>query len=1001
MLLLIATQSLSLAQELALKSKYSYSTPDLEAAQQLYSQRKYPEALAAFEAIITQAEAQQNYEEIVYAMEKKALALRRLNKYDQAIDTIEEAIRLAQLELPKEHILISRTYYTRGVLDHRLGNFYQARSYFDTALVYYDNAVQYDSAGYNRLIQYKYYAYQYSEGSQDTLLKYLDKLVELEELKPTPSRDEILILLQSYPTIYTQKGDFEQALSYAIQGYKYAKDHREEVSDRYFAESQYYLARVLYNKKDHRRAIDIGEEAMPLVEKIPRNQMPEYYSFNNLMGIAYMAVGKPQKALPFLTKAIELPIEDSRGNTIRNSLRFRAQVKINLGLCYLNLGADEKGKRFLDESLAEMKNLVTSPNSNLRVNYKHLGDYYFNKRDWKESLIMYDSALRNSIPSYTSELHGFPPTENVDFSYEDLRILQKKASSMKNAAFNDYSTEEALLSSRKYILETHKLLLSRRKELLATQGKLFLSENFKRLYENGLDISFKLYKSTGNKEYFNDAMGFASNSKAILFLEQSNEFDLVNNDQLNIDIKELFFKAKNNVERLQKIFDGLIDKSVTSDSVITINDQLLLARNDVQEVRDTVEFLLTQFDSKNSFVELLNNSKTPNLKKSQALVEFFYGEEDIYILAKIDDRQSFNRVKLDEQLLASIEQVIALVSKAPKAEEIRGQATVFHNESASVFDKLLRPTFDELDIESGHLIIVPDEILSRLPFETLVMEGGPSSFDELSYLVKQFSVQYQLSTQLLSNSWDKDKAGKGLLGIGFKQEGETSYDRGSYESLPGTEKEIRFLEASVPGTYLIGANGTKTEFLDKAKDYDILHLAIHGQADTVSRYESSLIFNGQEDNILNTDDLYRADLRARLAVLSACESGIGVLNKGEGTFSIARGFALVGVPSVVMSLWKVNDQITSEIMVDMYESFRESHTINESLRQAKLNYLERSDEYSAHPYYWAAFLQLGENVRKDQRKSGWTLGQVTLLSIAALSLLTIIALLLIKRKRAI
>ena len=86
---IICFNSTALSQENALKSKYAYTTSALESAQKLYTQRKYPEALSAYDAIVKQAENQQNYEELVYAMEKKALVLRKLNRYDEVRDKLQ------------------------------------------------------------------------------------------------------------------------------------------------------------------------------------------------------------------------------------------------------------------------------------------------------------------------------------------------------------------------------------------------------------------------------------------------------------------------------------------------------------------------------------------------------------------------------------------------------------------------------------------------------------------------------------------------------------------------------------------------------------------------------------------------------------------------------------------------------------------------------------------------------------------------------------------------
>ena len=110
-----------------------------------------------------------------------------------------------------------------------------------------------------------------------------------------------------------------------------------------------------------------------------------------------------------------------------------------------------------------------------------------------------------------------------------------------------------------------------------------------------------------------------------------------------------------------------------------------------------------------------------------------------------------------------------------------------------------------------------------------------------------------------------------------------------------------------------------------------------------------LVFQQTEDslhdNYLDASELYNMQLKARLAVLSACQTGMGELVRGEGIMSLSRAFAYAGCPSLVMSLWNANDQSTAGIMLDFYKELKQGCTIDGALRQAKLNVLVAG----AHP----------------------------------------------------
>jgi CHAT domain-containing protein len=113
------------------------------------------------------------------------------------------------------------------------------------------------------------------------------------------------------------------------------------------------------------------------------------------------------------------------------------------------------------------------------------------------------------------------------------------------------------------------------------------------------------------------------------------------------------------------------------------------------------------------------------------------------------------------------------------------------------------------------------------------------------------------------------------------------------------------------------------------------------------------------DGWLNTADIYNLSLNARLTVLSACNTGSGNLKKGEGVMSLARGFLYAGCPSIIMTLWEVEDNAGTEIMQSFYQSLKKGRKTDEALRTAKLKYLENANPRTAHPHYWLGYVSIG------------------------------------------
>jgi CHAT domain-containing protein len=188
--------------------------------------------------------------------------------------------------------------------------------------------------------------------------------------------------------------------------------------------------------------------------------------------------------------------------------------------------------------------------------------------------------------------------------------------------------------------------------------------------------------------------------------------------------------------------------------------------------------------------------------------------------------------------------------------------------------------------------------------------------------------------------------------------------RSSLIPLSYTVQEVENISRFATGIAYSGQDADEHTFKNHASEYQIIHLATHAQIDDQNPDLSKLVFSNSndslEDGYLHISEIYNMELDAELAVLSACNTGYGKLVRGEGLMSLARGFAYAGCPSIVMSLWRANDQSTATIMGYFYESMSEGFSKDDALRQAKLKYLESSPGATKkHPYFWAPFVVIG------------------------------------------
>ena len=151
---------------------------------------------------------------------------------------------------------------------------------------------------------------------------------------------------------------------------------------------------------------------------------------------------------------------------------------------------------------------------------------------------------------------------------------------------------------------------------------------------------------------------------------------------------------------------------------------------------------------------------------------------------------------------------------------------------------------------------------------------------------------------------------------------------------------------------------------EKLDDYRYIHFASHGFIDEAVPARSGILFsrdaNSAEDGVLQMGEIMRLKLNADLVTLSACSTGLGKAVKGEGILGLTRAFFYAGARNVAVTLWNVNDSATAELTKAFYQNLNRHLPKSAALRQAKLTLLRGENAAWRHPYFWAAFVLVGE-----------------------------------------
>jgi len=310
---------------------------------------------------------------------------------------------------------------------------------------------------------------------------------------------------------------------------------------------------------------------------------------------------------------------------------------------------------------------------------------------------------------------------------------------------------------------------------------------------------------------------------------------------------------------------------------------------------------------------------------------------------------------------------------------------------------------NDLALPSGlhHALIVPDGWLSSVPFDLV-----PAADNSGTLLVERFDISYLPTAALLRRSpgteaglrlpWMHELAAFGNPAIQQRAETAENLETATgLQALPYSAEEIQSVAKMMRGKaeLFMGARDVKSAFLDgKARSAAVLHVSTHAFADADIPEDSRILFSSETENgaadYVFLRELYDLDLRGvSLATLSACNTERGKMIRGEGVQAFSRALLFAGSRSALTTLWRVDDQPTSEFMKQFYYFALEKHQAKaEALRSAKLKFLH-SGTTLQNPAHWAAFVLNGDGLDPLPRFVSWA----ELLVSAALPILLILS----------
>ena len=714
---------------------------------------------------------------------------------------------------------------------------------------------------------------------------------------------------------FFKAGDYQQARAMAIKGMFFSNSAKDTIEQGALWAQKAQAEIEMTNFKDASHSIAIALARLNGKDNI--DLATTYSIYADFLD----AIGKYQASTVYYQKAFLL------NKNLQNIVQCANNLN-DLGKVYDNdLKQPDSAREWYNRGLE----FARENNNNYQMAglYQNLGVTYWRQHDFNKALIFYQKAL-NILPINFADraITSNPETvvlNQISNDYYVSTLLANKAESLL-ALYKQTGTKPLLYAAlRTFLLSDRSIDMMRWKQS-GELSKLLWRSQTKDMYENAIEVCY-LLNDTENGFYFFEK------SRSVLL-----------DDQLNYTAK-ISFNDKKLKEKLQVSIDSLNQQMLllnSSKSDTSLNTQWL-ALHQQWEGQQTLLKAKSygSADLPDKVVGLLNDAQDQLQRNKQCLIEYFNNDSLIYAVVVTPVKAKMYKISYAAYLYDSGE----FLKYCSNASLLNQHYDQYVNLAVKLYQKLFKP----LQISAKSIVISPGERF--IPFDALL--DDPHSAE--SYLLKKYAFSYAYSMRvLMSHHTIKGGQKFGFLGIAPEHFKENV----ALQPLEGSVASLRRIQTGFNSTLLLKGDGAKkNELLSQLPHAQIVQIYAHAAADSNNRdpllymADSAVLMSEiQKLNCKNTD----------MVTLSACNTGIGYTAVGEGTFSMARGFRLAGIPSTVTNLWQADNKATYALTESFYKYLRRGLSKDEALRSAKLDFISR-DQSHMLPYYWAATIVIGDN----------------------------------------
>lgn len=779
--------------------------------------------------------------------------------------------------------------------------------------------------------------------------------------------------------IYASQHKYSLAINYNSNALLHWKDSPVDHADAFYLYNSYLIqGKILQVLRASKSNIAWYEMTLSEAQKDWEKQL----KIRNLDPI--INTNAPEKSIDYnLTLLFYKNAEDILPNLPqKKQVKKKIELQILIGKLYFEAGDYRLAQVYYEKALKTINAHYDTKNSHPRKGEveRTLSEIYLANQLYSEALNYIEQAQHSQVGDEIEiDRSLLNNISKVPFPLELLNSITTKGIILYEKNKRHPSEAELKKVLAHYAIATE-LLYKLRSTQRDDESKYELGNITHRLSQHAVKICNTLFLKTQNEEYLHEAFLYAELSKSAVLFETVHNLKsmevagiprhlTVKENGLKVQISylkgEIFYELqqgkeadKKHIKKLQRMV-----KSISKEHAALLQNL----------ERDYPEYYNLKYSNKSLTLKQLQQVLKPN----EVFLEYVVTDTFVYVLA-ITNQEIKSQFKPLKRSLSYTVKKLRHALRNNKADLYAIHGNVLYE---SVIGEL--SSF----IEGKKLIVAPDAELNYIPFGVLptnqpeLKNTDASIYGQVHFLIEDHSIYYNYSAGMFllgKKTVDPNNSSKKIAtwAPNFNTMEAIIRDKGigdKLEPLPGAQQEAQQIAEMFGTNAFINSTASELQFKTKAKQYSVLHIATHGVLNDLDPMFSSLILKneGAEDGILHAFELYNMQLNADLAVLSACNSGMGKLAKGEGIFSIARGFSYAGIPNIIMSKWPVSDWSTELLMKQFYRNLKAGMPIDEALQKAKVKYLNdnRDNASLLAPFYWGGFVLSGNSTPIDSLKS--------------------------------